>query len=142
KESLQKTNLGSLKVEDCVNLEKAMTLNSKLDGHMVQGHVDITGIVKKINKKNNSREFFIAFPNSYLDNIIYVGSISINGVSLTIAEIIKSEENEVLIKLAVIPHTYNVTNFNMLKVNDPVNIEFDMIGKYVKNILQNKTLNS
>ncbi len=141
KESLKKTNLGLLGVSDKVNLEKAMTMNTKLDGHIVQGHVDTTGIVKKINIKKDIREFFISFPSSFRDNIIYVGSIAINGVSLTIADIVKNTGKEAVIKVAIIPHTYDVTNFNNLKVNDKVNVEFDMIGKYVKSILQNKNRN-
>jgi len=135
-ESLSKTNLGLLKISDLVNLEKALTLNSKIDGHMVQGHVDTTGIIKKINSVKDSFEFFIEFPSKFRDNIIYVGSISINGVSLTIAGIIKEKSKKVLIKIAIIPHTYKVTNFGLLKKSDIVNIEFDMMGKYVKRILK------
>ncbi|MDQ3194297.1 MAG: riboflavin synthase [Bacteroidota bacterium] len=141
KESLEKTNLGSLEINDNVNLESAMTMNSKLDGHMVQGHIDTTGIIKKIELKENSREFYIAFSSTFRDNIIYVGSITINGVSLTIAEIINGGDDEVQIKVAIIPHTYKVTCFNQLKENEKVNIEFDMIGKYVKSILENRIKN-
>lgn len=135
KESLSKTNLGLLKIKDTVNLEKAMTLNSKLDGHIVQGHIDTSGIVKKINKIKNTLEFYIQFHSKFRDNIIYVGSIAINGVSLTIAEIVKETPRDVLIKVAIIPYTFEVTNFSQIKVNDKVNIEFDMMGKYVKRIL-------
>lgn len=138
KESLGKTNLGLLNLNDSVNLEKAMTLNSKLDGHIVQGHVDTTGVVKRINKLKNSHEFFIEFPSSFRDNIIYVGSIAANGVSLTIAEIVKESSKNILIKIAVIPHTFDATNFNKLKESDIVNIEFDMMGKYVKRILKKR----
>lgn len=136
KESLNKTNLSQLKINDFINLEKAMTLNSKIDGHIVQGHIDATGIVKKINSMKDSYEFFIEFPAKFRDNIIYVGSISINGVSLTIAEILVDKSKSVLIKIAIIPHTYKVTNFHLLKEKDIVNIEFDMMGKYVKRILK------
>jgi len=135
-ESLSKTNLGLLKINDLINLEKAMTLNSKIDGHIVQGHIDTTGIIKKVNRLNDSFEFFIEFPAKFRDNIIYVGSISINGVSLTIAEIVKDKSKNALIKIAIIPHTYKVTNFHLLKEKDIVNIEFDMMGKYVKRILK------
>lgn len=138
KESLGKTNLGLLNLNESVNLEKAMALNSKLDGHIVQGHVDTTGIVKRINKLKNSHEFFIEFPSNFSDNIIYVGSIAVNGVSLTIAEIVKESSKKILIKIAVIPHTFDSTNFNKLKEHDIVNIEFDMMGKYVKRILKKK----
>jgi riboflavin synthase len=136
KESLSKTNLGDLKIGSFVNLEKPMKLNSKLDGHIVQGHVDATGRVKKINKLEDSREFYIEFSSKFRDNIIYVGSISINGISLTIAEIVKETRKTVLIKVAIIPHTFDVTNFKYFKINDRVNIEFDMMGKYVMRKLE------
>ncbi|MDQ3021747.1 MAG: riboflavin synthase [Bacteroidota bacterium] len=138
KESLRKTNLESLNIKDLVNLEKAMTLNSKLDGHIVQGHIDTTGIIKKINKTKNSHEFFIEFSSSFAENIIYVGSIAVNGVSLTVAEIVNESSKSVLIKISVIPHTFHVTIFKLLKENDIVNLEFDMMGKYVKRILMKK----
>lgn len=136
KESLNKTNLGDLKIGSYVNLEKPMKLNSKLDGHIVQGHVDATGKVKKINKLKDSWEFFIEFSSRFRDNIIYVGSISINGISLTIAEIVKETKKAVLVKVAIIPHTFEVTNFKYFKINDRVNIEFDMMGKYVMRKLE------
>ncbi|MEO6694716.1 MAG: riboflavin synthase [Ignavibacteria bacterium] len=135
-ESLTKTNLGNLEVNSVVNLEKAMTLNSKLDGHIIQGHVDTKGQIQKITNRNGSHEFFIDFSNDFSDNIIYVGSITINGVSLTIADIVEENPIKTLIKIGIIPHTYKITNFNLLKENDMVNIEFDMMGKYVKRILK------
>jgi riboflavin synthase len=136
KESLSKTNLGDLKIGSYVNLEKPMKLNSKLDGHIVQGHVDATGIVKKINELEDSWEYFIEFSSKFRDNIIYVGSISINGISLTIAEIVKETKKSVIVKVAIIPHTYDVTNFKYFKINDRVNIEFDIMGKYVMRKLE------
>ena len=137
-ESLSKTNLGDLKTGDFVNLEKPMRINSKLDGHIVQGHVDTTGMIHKINRLKDSWEFFIKFGAKFRDNIIYVGSVSINGVSLTIAEIVKETKKEVIIKVAIIPHTFEVTNFRDFRINTKVNIEFDMMGKYVKRIVSNK----
>ena len=131
KESLSKTNLGDLKTGSYVNLEKPMIMNATLDGHIVQGHVDTTAYVKKINRLKDSWEFFFAFPKKYRENIIYVGSIAVNGVSLTIADILKETKKEVIIKVAIIPHTYEVTNYKYLKIKDRVNIEFDMMGKYV-----------
>lgn len=136
KESLSKTNLGDLKIGSYVNLEKPMKFNSKLDGHIVQGHVDATGIIKKINKLEDSWEYFIEFSSKFRDNIIYVGSISINGVSLTVAEIVKENKKAVTVKVAIIPHTYDVTNFKFFKVDTKVNIEFDMMGKYVMRKLE------
>lgn len=137
-ESLRKTNLGILKENDLINLEKAMTLSSKLDGHIVQGHIDTTGIVKKVILKNDSWEFLIELPSKYKDNIIHVGSIAVNGVSLTIADIIKENSENILIKVAIIPHTFKFTNFQFLKEKNIVNIEFDMMGKYIKRIISNK----
>ena len=140
KESLSKTNLSSLKLKDLVNLEKAMTLNSRLDGHIVQGHVDTTGTITKINKLEGSWEIFVEFPKSLADSIIYVGSISIDGISLTVAEILKSKKANAQIKVAIIPHTLKVTKLGKAKPGDVVNIEFDMIGKYIKRILENNKL--
>lgn len=136
KESLSKTNLGDLKIGSFVNLEKPMKINSKLDGHIVQGHVDVTGIVKKIYKLKDSWEFFIEFSSKFRDNIIYVGSISVNGVSLTVAQIEKETKKSVLIKVAIIPHTFDVTNFQYFEIGTRVNIEFDMMGKYVMRKLE------
>ncbi|MFA5011431.1 MAG: riboflavin synthase [Ignavibacteria bacterium] len=135
KESLSKTNLGDLKIGSYVNLEKPMKLSESLDGHIVQGHVDATGKVYKINKLKDSWEFFFEFPIRFKKNIIYVGSISINGISLTIAQIVKETKKSVIIKVAIIPHTYSATNFKYLKHGDRINLEFDMLGKFVMRIL-------
>jgi riboflavin synthase len=135
-ESLSKTNLGDLKIGSYVNLEKPMKINSKLDGHIVQGHVDATGTVKRINRLKDSWEFFIEFSSKFRDNIIYVGSISINGVSLTIAQIVSENKRTVTVKVAIIPHTFDVTNFKFFKPGTKVNIEFDMMGKYVMRKLE------
>jgi len=135
-ESLKKTNLGDLKVGQMVNLEKPVKLQSTLDGHIVQGHIDTTGIVKKIVTLLNSWEFFFDFPAKFRNYIIYVGSIAINGVSLTVADIVKETNKWVTIKVAIIPHTFEVTNFKFLKLGDRVNIEFDMLGKYVNRIIK------
>lgn len=140
-ESLGKTNLGALEPNSYINLEPAMTMSSKLDGHIVQGHVDTTGTVKDIKPLENSHEYFIEFPTRFKSNVIYVGSIAINGVSLTVADIVSEDENNVTIKIAIIPHTYKVTTFKDLKPDDIVNIEFDMIGKYVQRIVEQKRTN-
>ena len=135
-ESLSKTNLSSLKINDLINLEKAMTLTSRLDGHIVQGHVDTTGLVEKIIKLEDSWEYFIKFSAEFRENIISVGSISINGVSLTIAGIVNENSDNVTVKVAIIPHTFTATNFKKAKEGDIVNIEFDMLGKYVNRIFK------
>jgi riboflavin synthase len=136
KESLSKTNLGDLKKGSKVNLEKPMSMNATLDGHIVQGHVDTTGIITRINKLLDSWEYFIEFPSIFRDNIIYVGSIAVNGVSLTIADIVSESSKRIIVKVSIIPHTYKVTNFQFLKRKDRVNLEFDMLGKYVKRVLK------
>lgn len=134
-ESLSKTNLKDLEIGSYVNLEKPMKLSESLDGHIVQGHVDATGTVYKINKLKDSWEFFFKFPIQFKKNIIYVGSISINGISLTIAQIVKETKKSVIIKVAIIPHTFSATNFKYLKPGDRINLEFDMLGKFVMRIL-------
>lgn len=139
-ESLSKTNLGDLKPGSFVNLEKPMKLNATIDGHLVQGHIDYTGTVEKIIKLKDSWEYFIKFPSKFKDNIIYVGSIAINGVSLTIAGIEKETRKNITIKVAIIPHTWEVTNFRYLKPGDRVNLEFDMVGKFVVRKLDNLKL--
>jgi len=139
-ESLKKTNLGLLRSGSLVNLERAMSAGSRFDGHFVQGHVDTTGTITKINKLEGSWEVFIEFPKSLADSIIYVGSISIDGISLTVAEILKNKKANAQIKVAIIPHTLEVTTLGSAKPGDVVNIEFDMIGKYIKRILENNKL--
>ena len=137
KETLLKTNLGELTKGNFVNLEKAMSVDSKLDGHLVQGHVDTTGKLLDIIKNIDSHEFLIEFDSKFGDYIIKIGSISINGVSLTIADIVEENENKIIIKIAIIPFTFQKTTFQYLKINNSVNIEFDMMGKYIKRIFEN-----
>ena len=139
-ESLKKTNLGLLKRGSLVNLERAMSAGARFDGHFVQGHVDTTGVITKINKLDGSWEIFIEFPANLGDSVIYVGSISIDGISLTVAEILKSKKSVTLIKVAIIPHTLEVTTLGNAKPGDKVNIEFDMIGKYIKRIIESNKL--
>ena len=135
-ESLSITNLGKLQTGSYINLEKSMTMNSKLDGHIVSGHVDTIGLVDKVIENEDSWEFFIKFSNKFSDNVIYKGSIAINGVSLTIAEIVKEGNKNTTIRISIIPHTFNHTNFKFLREGDIINIEFDLLGKYVKRILR------
>lgn len=135
-ETLQKTNLGLLSTGNKVNLEKAMKPEKRIDGHFVQGHIDTTGEVMNINNLGGTWEFFISFKSSFSDNVIYVGSIAVNGISLTVADIVDDNDEKTTIKIAVIPHTFENTNMKFLKPNSIVNIEFDMLGKYVKMIIQ------
>lgn len=126
KETLDKTNIGYLKTSDVVNLERAMKLGDRLDGHIVQGHVDETGICTNIKDENGSIVYTFKY-NSNKNNVtIEKGSITINGVSLTVVNSTKSG-----FSVAIIPYTWDNTTFKNLKVDDMVNLEFDVIGKYV-----------
>ena len=131
KETLDKTNIGNLKTNNTVNLERAMKLGDRLDGHIVQGHVDETGICTKIKNENGSTLFTFSY-NSDKNNItIEKGSITVNGVSLTV---VNSKKNE--FSVAIIPYTLENTGFKNIKLNDCVNLEFDVIGKYVSRLTQ------
>ena len=133
KETLDKSNLGELKVNSIVNLERAMKSNARLDGHYVQGHVD--QIAKCLNVKETDGSWYYEFEyDNTLNNItIEKGSIAVNGVSLTV---IDSKLNG--FSVAVIPYTYNNTNFKKIQRGDTVNIEFDMIGKYISKLIGNR----
>ena len=128
-ETLSKTNFNSLKVNDVVNLERAMKLGDRLDGHIVQGHIDQTGQCIAIKETNGSWVFTFEYSPSRNNITIEKGSITINGVSLTV---INSKTNQ--FSVAIIPYTYEHTNFNKLTIGDQVNLEFDVIGKYVAKI--------
>jgi riboflavin synthase len=129
KETLDKTNLGFWEIGSAVNLERAMKLGDRLDGHIVQGHVDQTGTCIEI-KETNGSWFFTFQYDSALSNItIEKGSITINGVSLTVVD---SKEDQ--FSVAIIPYTYEHTNFKNFKVGSLVNLEFDVVGKYLKKL--------
>ena len=128
-ETISKSNFKTLKITDKINLERAMKLGDRLDGHIVQGHVDQIGICKDIKNEDGSWVFTFEYDAS-TDNItIEKGSISVNGISLTV---INSKNNQ--FSVAIIPYTFDNTNFGKLKINDVVNLEFDVIGKYVAKI--------
>lgn len=129
KETLDKSNLGQLRVGDFVNLERAMKLGDRLDGHLVQGHVDQTAICKEIKEMNGSWYFSFNYDNSLGNITIEKGSVTVNGVSLTV---VNSKEGS--FSVAIIPYTFEHTNFNQIKVGDTVNIEFDLVGKYLKRL--------
>lgn len=129
-ETLQKSNLGKLNQGDTVNLERCMVANGRFDGHIVQGHVDQTGTVKSIKQANGSWLFDFEYNSSTGHVTVEKGSICVNGVSLTCYN---STNNSFTI--ALIPYTYEHTNFKSLNVGDQVNLEFDIIGKYVKKLL-------
>lgn len=134
KETLDKTNLKALRINDKVNLERAMKLGERLDGHIVQGHVDQTAVCTNIEQQNGSWVFTFKY-DSRLNNItIEKGSITVNGTSLTV---VNSQKDS--FSVAIIPYTYNHTNFNMLEVGTEVNLEFDVLGKYVSRLLELKS---
>ncbi len=126
KETIDKTNLSSWKVGDLVNLERAMKLGDRLDGHIVQGHVDQTGICTNIENANGSWYFTFEYDADLNNLTIEKGSITVNGVSLTV---VNSKKNE--FSVAIIPYTYENTNFKNFEVGTKINLEFDVIGKYV-----------
>ena len=125
-ETLDVTSLKNLKLGDLVNLERSMKMNGRLDGHIVQGHVDQTGICTSIKNKNGSWVFSFEFNASQKNITIEKGSITINGVSLTV---INSNKNS--FSVAIIPYTYENTNFHKLIKGEIVNLEFDVLGKYI-----------
>ncbi|MEO5979866.1 MAG: riboflavin synthase [Chryseolinea sp.] len=129
-ETLTKSSLGRFKVGDPVNIERCMLNNGRFDGHIVQGHVDQTGVVKSIQDLNGSWEMEITYDQSIGNVTVEKGSIAVNGVSLTC---FNSRPGQFTI--AIIPYTYNHTNFGVLKEGDAVNLEFDIIGKYVKRLM-------
>jgi len=134
-ETLNKSNLGFLKIGDKLNLERAMILGARLDGHIVQGHVDQTGICVGKEEEEGSWRFTFSYKTD-LDNVtIEKGSITVNGVSLTV---IDSSSGK--FSVAIIPYTFEHTSFKNIEINNEVNLEFDVIGKYVKR-LSERTLN-
>lgn len=125
KETLEKSNMGLLEVGDQINLERSMRLGDRLDGHIVQGHVDQKAKCTKVVEENGSWVFSFKYKNS--DNItVEKGSVCVNGVSLTV---VNSLDND--FSVAIIPYTYEHTNFNTFKLDTVVNIEFDIVGKYI-----------
>jgi riboflavin synthase len=133
-ETLTKTNLGTLTIESKVNLERCMPANGRFDGHIVQGHVDQTGICTRVEERDGSWLFDFEYDPSTGNLTVEKGSICINGVSLTV---FNSKENS--FRVAIIPYTYSFTNFHSLKPGDSVNLEFDILGKYIKRILGSYT---
>ena len=132
-ETLNKTNLGELKVGDSINLERAMKLGTRLDGHIVQGHVDQTGTCTKIEQKDGSWFFTFSYDSKLHNVTIEKGSITVDGVSLTV---VNSEIDT--FSVAIIPYTYEHTRFHKYKEGMTINLEFDVIGKYVARLLSLK----
>lgn len=132
-ETIDKTSLGELEVHDTVNLERAMILGTRLDGHIVQGHVDQTGICTVIEEQNGSWFFTFKYDKSLNNVTIEKGSITIDGTSLTVVDSKKDS-----FSVAIIPYTYEHTRFGSYEVGTKVNLEFDVIGKYVAKLISNK----
>lgn len=132
-ETLQKTNLGNLNVGDVVNIERCMPANGRFDGHIVQGHVDQTGKVISIIDNNGSWSYTVQYDASNGNVTVEKGSITINGTSLTVVD---SKDDS--FSVCIIPYTYENTVFKTLKVGDTVNLEFDIVGKYVARLLNKK----
>ncbi len=131
KETIQRTNFKYVKAGDFLNLERSLKIGDRLDGHMVQGHVDTTAKCISIETNEGSWKYFF----QYNDDSITVekGSITVNGVSLTVVDSLKNA-----FSVCVIPYTYQHTNFKYLEINDYVNIEFDILGKYIKKLVNDK----
>ncbi len=129
-ETLEKSNLGVLSVGDNINLERAMILGERLDGHIVQGHVDQTAICTNVTEENGSWMYTFKYEDSKDNVTIEKGSITVNGVSLTV---VNSKDKE--FSVAIIPYTFHNTNFGSIKKGTKVNLEFDVIGKYVARLM-------
>ncbi len=130
-ETLQKTNIGNWKEGTLVNLERCLQLNGRIDGHLVQGHTDTTAVCTKRKEKQGSWEFEFEFNKKFATLVIEKGSICVNGISLTIFAVKKES-----FKVAIIPYTFEHSNIKSIKKGDTANLEFDVIGKYINNIMK------
>jgi riboflavin synthase len=132
-ETLRKTTLGELKINSKVNAERCLTPHSRLDGHIVQGHVDATGTITKIENEGANWLITIQFADEFTDLIVGRGSITVDGISLTVAH-----DNANSFTIAIIPFTWEHTTLHERKVGDKVNLEFDILGKYVIKYMNNR----
>lgn len=132
-ETLRKTNIGDLKENDPVNLERSLRPDQLLDGHLVQGHVDATGTIENIEPEGTDYLITVSYPEEHQPLVVGRGSITVDGISLTVA---RKKENRFTV--AIIPYTYEHTNLKAKQAKDSVNLEFDVLGKYVVNYLQNR----
>ena len=130
-ETLAKTNASNWRIDDFINLERAMQFNGRMDGHLVQGHVDTVATCIAVDDMNGSWMYRFQFPENFASLMIEKGSVAINGTSLTAFDVSSNQ-----FSVAIIPYTYDHTNINQLKLGDSVNIEFDMIGKYVARFVE------
>ena len=134
-ETIKKTNIGLLEAGDLINLERCLVVGDRLDGHIVQGHVDDTVTCIQICERKGSWQFIFKYDHNYQDLISPMGSIALNGISLTISKI---DENKNYFETSIIPHTFNQTNLKLIKEGDLINVEFDIISKQILRLYQNK----
>jgi riboflavin synthase len=132
-ETLKKTTLGGLKIGSKVNLERPLLPSDRLGGHFVLGHVDGMGKVDSVVARKSSRLFWIQVPRRFISHLVPVGSVAVNGVSLTMAEVKGG-----LFAVSIIPHTMEVTTFGLLRKGDRVNLEFDILGKYIERMMKKR----
>ncbi len=125
-ETLERSSLGLLQAGSLINLERSLLLSGRLDGHFVQGHVDATGTCTRVRERNGSAELSFDFPSKFAKLVVEKGSIAIDGVSLTVFNVKKKS-----FTVAIIPYTFEHTGFRLMKKGDVVNIEFDLLGKYI-----------
>jgi riboflavin synthase len=129
-ETLRRTNLGDLKPGDVINLERPMLANGRFDGHVVQGHIDTTARIESIERSGSDHRVEIALPESFSRYVVFKGSVAVDGISLTVAELHPDR-----FVVWIIPHTWQVTNLHQREPGDRVNLEFDLIAKYVERML-------
>lgn len=125
-ETTKKTDLGNLKIGSVVNIERSLKAGDRLEGHFVLGHVDGVGIIKKIESKPKEVQIWFEIPKSLSKYVVKKGSIAVDGISLTVVDVKKN-----LVSVCLIPHTIDVTNFHTKKIGDKINIETDILGKYI-----------
>ena len=130
-ETLKKTNLGLLKIGDKINLERCMKVGDRLDGHIVQGHVDQVGVCKSVEENGGSWIFTFEYDDAQNNITVEKGSVCVNGVSLTV---VNSKDNS--FSVCIIPYTFDHTNFKYIKTGSVVNLEFDILGKYISKLLK------
>ncbi len=129
-ETLKRTNLGQLKKDDRVNLELALRPSDRLGGHLVTGHVDFVGVIKSVTQKGQSFVFEFGFPGQYESRLVEKGSVAVDGISLTVVEVLRDS-----FTVSVIPFTMSNTTLRTKRVGDTVNIESDLVGKYIERVL-------
>lgn len=133
-ESLSRSNLGALAEGSRVNLERALQFNGRMGGHWVQGHVDVQGMLLNLADGSDHHKLTVALDPKYGRYCVEKGSITINGVSLTINELIETKQNEFMVTFLIVPHTWKNTNLADLKIGEPVNVEVDILAKYIERL--------